>query len=156
MQLQSCQIKVTTKSISISGLFSQFSLHPLNHWVLKISQLLEWKGVTVSTRQKWWLNQFLLFSIIFRAQINIIYSFLLGTSLMELYQRDETLFYFYKYLLVVGISQRRQVLLSDVGNDVSNYNTLKEGGRENNKCLWMPSPSLTQASLPHKGVSALR
>lgn len=53
---------------------------------------------------------------------------------MELYQRNETLFYFYKYLLVVGITHRREVLLSEVGNDV-NYNTLKKGSGENNKYL---------------------
>lgn len=52
---------------------------------------------------------------------------------MELYQRDETLFYFYKYPLVVGIARRREVLLSEVGNDV-NGNTVKEGSGENNKC----------------------
>lgn len=53
---------------------------------------------------------------------------------MELYQRDETLFYFYKYLLVVGITHRREVLLSEVGNDIS-YNILKKGSGENTKCL---------------------
>ena len=58
---------------------------------------------------------------------------------MALYQGDEALFYFYKYLLVVGITQRRQVLLSAVGNDVRYDNTLQEGGRESNKRLWMSS-----------------
>lgn len=37
MQLQRCQINVTTKSISISGIFSHFPLHPLNPFYLKIS-----------------------------------------------------------------------------------------------------------------------
>lgn len=71
---------------------------------------------------------------------------------MELYQRDDTLFYFYKYLMVVGITHRREVLLSEVGNDVS-YNTLKKGSRGNSKCSIDGFPP--RLLLPQKPTPAL-